>query len=196
MTCKGIIMQMCSPANGSQVQVCVCVCVCVCACMCVCVCVCVCGCVCGVGVGVGGCGCGWVWVCGCLTVTISSFNWYQRLVQNVGSPPGCSGSMSKYGHLDPVYTHWPPHPDKGSFQPCPQVLWLSETFSMCLLHMHISGGDSSLTYRKWYVHTYIRESVREHQFHLQFSWSSSSATHSRTQGDRCQEGKLNSLSSW
>ena len=31
-------------------------------------------------------GCGWVWVC--LTDTISTFNWYQRLVQNVGSPQG------------------------------------------------------------------------------------------------------------
>ena len=58
-------------------------------------CVCVCACVVWVWVGVGG----------CLTDTISTFNWYQRLVQNVGSPPGCSGSMSKYGHLDPVYTH-------------------------------------------------------------------------------------------
>ena len=63
--------------------------------VCVCVHVCVCACVVWVWVGVGG----------CLTDTISIFNWYQRLVQNVGSPPGCSGSMSKYGHLDPVYTH-------------------------------------------------------------------------------------------
>ena len=64
-------------------------------------------------------GCGWVWVC--LTDTISVFNWYQRLVQNVGSPPGCSGSMSKYGHLDPVYTHIDLHIlTRAAFNPAPR----------------------------------------------------------------------------